>query len=391
MNILFIAGEYNLFDKIDCGAATRSTMLIKALAQIGHVDVISFSKNPLQSTVSNCDVVYNQYVKSVSRSEIIRRYLLFVFNPFNPRGYYRHDKRREAIVEKYYLMKDYDIVACRYISEIVSCGLLKYQDKLVVDVDDNLKNLFKKDVNSQEKTLLGRILLRIKIVFVEMMCKKVLRRVKCSYFSNISEPPYDGSIYLHNVPSISEKPSKIDNESPKRILCVGNLDYSPNKTGLTYFIDRIYPVIREEVPDIEIHIVGKSNDKGLIDYIESKEGASCLGYVSNILEEYKGCRVVIVPVYQGAGSCVKFVEGLFSNRPIVSTPMGARGFNSICQSGVHFMQAESDQEFAKATIDLLLSVDRANKMAQLAYEVGQQNFSQQRFLEIVKESVLATI
>ena len=61
MNFLFVSCEYGLLSHIDCGAAQRSTMLIKALAQIGHVDVITFYKETIYSTVQNCDVIYSKH------------------------------------------------------------------------------------------------------------------------------------------------------------------------------------------------------------------------------------------------------------------------------------------------------------------------------------------
>ena len=59
MNILFINCSFRLFDGIDCGAANRSTMFVKSLSKIGHVDVLNFYKEPLKSNVPNCYVVYN--------------------------------------------------------------------------------------------------------------------------------------------------------------------------------------------------------------------------------------------------------------------------------------------------------------------------------------------
>ena len=60
MNILFVTCTFRVFDRIDCGAANRSTMFVKSLAKIGHVDVISFGKDVIKSNIPNCNVVYNQ-------------------------------------------------------------------------------------------------------------------------------------------------------------------------------------------------------------------------------------------------------------------------------------------------------------------------------------------
>lgn len=392
MNILFVSCEYNLFDKVDCGAANRSTMFVKALSQIAHVDVVFFGKETLHSNVPDCDIIFNSFVKSPSPKGL-KQYCLrfqFLFRPFSPYGYYQSDISREKIVDKLYSLKKYDYVACRYIVDAVSCGLLKFSDQLILDVDDSLTKIFKQSSKRKDWSLVGRMEILLKSLFVGKMCRNLLKQVDCSFYSNITESPYKYSVFLHNVPLISQKLPIIKENTPKRILFIGQLDYPPNKNGIIHFLNNIYPLIRAIVPDVEFHIIGKSDNSNLIRFIESNDGVSYMGYVENILKEYAECRVVVVPIYQGAGSCVKFVEGLFANRPLVSTSVGSRGFNIVCLPNIHFKQADSDREFADATIELLNSVEKANTMAQLAYEVGQQNFSQQRFGEIVKESVLAT-
>jgi len=61
MNILFVNNQYNLFTKADCGASQRSMCVIHALAQIGHVDVISFVDETI-SNESNVDVIYSKEI-----------------------------------------------------------------------------------------------------------------------------------------------------------------------------------------------------------------------------------------------------------------------------------------------------------------------------------------
>ena len=67
-----------------------------------------------------------------------------------------------------------------------------------------------------------------------------------------------------------------------------------------------------------------------------------------------------------------------------STPIGARGYDGICEEGVHYMQADDDEEFARKTIELLESVEKARRMARKGRELAIRNFSQEKFFEIVE-------
>lgn len=390
MNILFISCEFNLFDKTDCGGATRSTMFVNALSQLGHVDIISFTRESIVSNMPNCNIIYSNYIKSPTISGKSKMRLFFLLNPFSPLSYYQCDRKREKIVSDLYSLKQYDLVACRYIEEVISCGLLKYSNKLVVDVDDNLKKVFERESKRKDLSSLRRIELYAKSLFVGKMCRNVLKKVRCSFYSNMLEPTFKDSYFLHNAPLVREKLPVINEKFPKRILFIGWLDYYPNKYGILHFLEYVYPMIRKEVPDVEVYVVGKTRDNEIKKRLLSVSGVKYLGYVPDVVKEYMDCRLVIVPVYQGAGSSVKFIEGLFSNRPIVSTPMGARGFDKICQPNVHFMLAKNDKVFAIKTIELLCSVEKSNHMAKLAYEVGQQHFSQEKFDEIVKSALMSS-
>lgn len=392
MNILFVSCKYNLFDKIDCGAATRSTLFVKALTTLGHVDVISFGKEQIKSNIPNCDVVYSKHLEPTFHfKDKIRTRILYILKPFDPNSYYVCDKKRKLIVEDQLSAKKYDLVACRYIEEMISSGLQKYSDRLIIDYDDNLVNAFKRNAKNPKLRFDIRVDLFIKSLFVGKMSERVLSSTKCSFFSNITESPCKNSIFLHNVPSIVRPAPTIQHVSPKRLLFIGWLDYFPNKSGLLHFLNKVYPLIQKQIPDVEFHIAGKTNDLKFISRIQSISGVKYLGYVRNLNQEYKNCRVIIVPIYQGAGTSVKFVEGLFTNRPMVSTPMGARGFENTCQDKVHYMLAKTDKEFANKTIELLLSIDTAIKMAQLAYDAGTSHYSQDKFIKIVKNAVIAKI
>lgn len=392
MNFLFVSCEIGLLSHIDCGAAQRSTMLIKALAKIGHVDVITFHKETIYSTVQNCDVIYSKHNNPTEPPSLKNRLIRItnlLFRPWHPYGYYRLDKTQEAVVDRLYGQKKYDFVVCRYISWTVSCGLMKYADKLIVDVDDNpfveLKSVYDYGLNISP---LIKYVVKWKIKHVNEMTKWILDRVKLSYYSNFSESPSKQSVFLHNVSTLRGNRTTITDNTPLRILVVGLLDYYPNQYGVTHFACNIFPMIKEKVPSAELHIVGRSRNKELIEMLGAVKGVKVLGFVEDIEKEYINSRVVVVPIYHGSGSCVKFIEAMMMSRPVVSAPYGARGFDMILKPDQHFLMAESDQAFADKVTELLLSLEMGNKLASDAFQVAFANFSQEKFFDIVKESIL---
>ena len=219
------------------------------------------------------------------------------------------------------------------------------------------------------------------------MQQHVLKRVKLSFYSNDSEPPYAKSVFLHNVPILSRPCSDVSENTPMRIMFVGNIDFSPNKKGILHFVESIFPLIKDKIPMVELNIVGLCEDQCTKSKLCSVKDVNVLGFVDNLRDEYQNCRAIIVPLYQGAGTSVKFIEAVMMNRPIISTQMGARGFNIAFLANKHYLLANNDQEFADQTVSALTSLDKVNIMAHDAYEIGKSHFSKNVFFDVVKKSV----
>lgn len=116
-----------------------------------------------------------------------------------------------------------------------------------------------------------------------------------------------------------------------------------------------------------------------------------MGRVDDLVSEYQQASAVVIPIYYGSGTCVKFVEALFMNRPVVSSPVGARGFSDVCKDGEDYMLAKNDEEFVKKTIELLSSKSKAREMGKKGLEKANCFFSQDSFIEIVKSSILGEV
>lgn len=388
MKILYVLDEYGLFGRPNNGASHRNTLYVKALATIGHVDVCSFSKETIVSDIEDCDVIYsnpnieegNLYVRNV------KCLIQMTFKPSNPNSYFKKNVKREQIVDEFVKNNGYGLIACRYISTAIKCGLLKYRDKLVIDIDDNPSNSLKSIAGSSDS-----FLLRVRNLYmartIQIMVKQLLENVFCSFYSNILEPPSSESIYLHNSVASATVIPNICSDKTNRILFVGILSYPPNKYGITHFVNNIYPLIRQRVPDVELHIIGKGDQSMLIELNNIGGGIKAPGFVDDIVSEYEAAKVVVIPIYHGSGTCIKFVEGMFMNRPVVSTSVGARGFDRIAEDNVHYCLAKDDEEFVNKTVDLLQNTQKANEMANKAYELAKNNYSQEKFIEIVKETI----
>ena len=118
------------------------------------------------------------------------------------------------------------------------------------------------------------------------------------------------------------------------------------------------------------------------------EGVSIKGFVPNLIAEYKESRVVIVPIYSGTGTSVKLVEAMNLNRVCVSTQEGVRGYDQYLKNIEDYLLAKTDEEFANNILTLVDDVELCNKIATSAKNKIEKYYSQHKFNEIVKKSVI---
>ena len=394
-NFLFINNHFSILGGNDCGASVRSTVLIEALAHIGKVDIINYSEKKISKDSENCNIIYENHISDENPathqhnlSTRIQKYI----KPFNPQSHFTINREKESIIDAVIHSRadknPYDYVVCRYISEAVTCGLLKYADRLIVDVDDNpfsetLRTLAHINPWQPWKYITGLY----RAISVNAMTNKILDKICISFHSNKIDSPHKSSIYLNNVPGVCHETTTFTCIENHKILIVGWIDYAPNKYGITRFVKRIFPEIRKVVPDTTLNIAGKTKDETFFDWLNSNEGVNALGFVEDLQNEYNAAQVVVIPLYHGSGTSVKFTEAMSMGKPIVSTKAGVRGFDDICKENVHYLCAKTDKDFAQKIIYLLTSPAKCEALSINANNVAKDNISKDHFFDTVEKAI----
>lgn len=386
MRILFVNNKYKLFGEADSGASNRSTMFLRALASMGHVDVVSFVK-VCTSNIPNCDVIYSEDILDTEMDISPLRKIKRALFSKDIKELYGTSHKKTGIIRSLVVDRNYDFVACRYINEAAICSLCDYSSKLIIDVDDSPKQALLQSI-SQRSCILKKIYIQWYAKTIEKVCEGFLETVHSSFYSNPTEKPSDKSVFLHNVTISTTSIEDLPKDFAPIILLVGWMVYSPNKLGAIHFARKVFPLIKEKIPDAQFRIAGKYEGT-FKDDLECNEGVKVLGFVPNIDEEYTNSTIVVVPIYQGSGTSIKVIEALQKNRPVVSTPMGIRGLENILVDGEDYLEADSDEQFARIIIKLLKS--DPTKLISLAHNgnsKARKYFSQEKFIKIVNQTVL---
>jgi glycosyltransferase involved in cell wall biosynthesis len=140
-----------------------------------------------------------------------------------------------------------------------------------------------------------------------------------------------------------------DESDNAELLFVGNMRYEPNVDAMVYFCREVLPVIRRQVADATLRIVG-INPGQSVKELEGN-GVIVTGGVPDVVPYYKGARVCVVPLRAGSGIRAKITEAMALGRPVVSTSLGCEGLNVT--DGQDILIADDSMAFAEQTVRLL--------------------------------------
>ncbi len=386
MKILFLNTQFPLFSAPNCGGANRSQVFLRAMTHVGNVDVVSFWPNE-KSDLPNCEVLYSGRpdVPPTKPYFGIKKFIKLL-TPWRVDSIFPLNKGLEKFFDEIIANGSYDYIAVRYLYVAAECGLLKYADKLIIDVDDNPKDMFELRAQ-QAKTLLQKIYYRMASLTAGVVTKVVLSRVKCSFYVNPERCPSQYSVLLHNVSAQNESLQSVSSETPMHVIVVGSWWYYPNKYGLQHFVSNIWPKVKDKIPSAELRVIGKGMEEPLLELCNRTKGVNVLGFVDDIMQEYNQARCVVVPIYHGCGTCIKVIETMYANRPFVSTLYGVRGIDNTILDGKEYLLAKNDSTFATHIVSLLQKPEYGALLASNALSCAQRSFSVERFNTIVASSI----
>jgi glycosyltransferase involved in cell wall biosynthesis len=163
----------------------------------------------------------------------------------------------------------------------------------------------------------------------------------------------------------------------ENFIFIGNFLHEPNWNAVQYLKESIWPIIKKQLPEVDLLIYGAYPSQKVLQLHKPSEGFYIKGRALNAQEVVKNARVVVAPLRFGAGIKGKLVEAMQCGTPSVTTAIGAESMQvNLLWNG--FVD-DNPQHFAEKAVQLYQDEDIWIQAQNNGIEIIKQRYLRKLF------------
>jgi glycosyltransferase involved in cell wall biosynthesis len=365
LKILCLAGQ-NL-DSPENGAAIRARNIFKLLARQGEVDLVlaGFQKlwgGKFPSSCGDFNLIRTVYFEPTPRPSLVDRIRHELDPRFMNTSWIQATAADQAWLKS--TLAAYDLVWIHGMDLANAFGLWHWP-KSVLDIDD-IQSALHLSRLAQASGAGEKIRQRWVAARWRRHEEKLSERFSAVCVCSDPDVPKLGwptnTFVVPNGFQAPTTPLLREPAAPPRIGFIGNFGHPPNREGIEWFLERVWPLIMQKNPAAVLHIAGG----GRTESKWTRPNVDVLGWVADTQAEMATWSLAIVPVLTGGGTRVKIAEYMSRRCPIVSTALGAYGYDLV--DGHEILLADQPDTFAARCLQILGDPVLGEKLAEKSWQ-----------------------
>jgi glycosyltransferase involved in cell wall biosynthesis len=154
-------------------------------------------------------------------------------------------------------------------------------------------------------------------------------------------------------------------------LFIGGFQHTPNIDAVVFFVEKIYPLIRERLPDAKFYIIG---DKAPPEVVAlATENIIVTGLQHDVRPFFESVKLSVAPLRWGAGVKGKINQSMGFGVPVVATLLAAEGMDLKDHEDI--LIADEPEDFARALIELYESEELWNRLSENGIKKTKARYS----------------
>jgi glycosyltransferase involved in cell wall biosynthesis len=115
----------------------------------------------------------------------------------------------------------------------------------------------------------------------------------------------------------------VDAIAQNQICFIGNFGWFPNVEGMSWFINKVFPILKIDYPLLTLHIAGFESKEALSNLVS--DGIVIHGPVNDAALFLKTHGIFVSPIFSGSGIKIKVLEAMNAGVPMVLSKKSAEG------------------------------------------------------------------
>lgn len=146
---------------------------------------------------------------------------------------------------------------------------------------------------------------------------------------------------------------------------IGAMDWIPNRDGIRWFIDEVWPKIHSAIPKFEFYFAGRKMPSEFQDM--NAPGVFCMDEVDSAADFIADKKILIVPISSSGGIRIKILEAMAVGKVVITSPEGIKGIDA--KVGDHYLLARKPEDYVKAIKWCIMNKEKAEEMGERAREL----------------------
>lgn len=163
----------------------------------------------------------------------------------------------------------------------------------------------------------------------------------------------------------------------QHFVTIGNFLHAPNYDAVLYLKQRIWPVIKQQLPKAELHVYGAYEAQKITQLNNVKDRFLIKGFAEDVNVVMQNAKVCMAALRFGAGLKGKLTDAMQNGTPCAMSGIAAEGmFNNLEPNG--YIE-DKPEIFAKKAIMLYTNSEIWNTKQNNGYKVLNQRFNKFNF------------